>query len=245
MSFDLEPLPDTPRPPPQSVDRSRPCLSCGYNIRGLPVSGNCPECGVPVARSLQGNLLIHAAPEHLAAIHHGTVLILAGKIIALLLQIGVVLVPVIVLLAVISTGGRTPQSPAFLPWFSTPEYRFFSSVGELATSGAILIGWWLLSRPDPGQVGADDLLTARKLVRIAVVVQLAAGLLTVAVHAAGALGLVPKAKAPPDPAEIATIVVAILSGVAALVGFFASMRYLAQLARRFAPSASALCGSGR
>lgn len=26
-------------------DRDRPCAKCGYNLRGLPFRGSCPECG--------------------------------------------------------------------------------------------------------------------------------------------------------------------------------------------------------
>jgi len=29
-----------------------PCASCGYNLRGLSVRGNCPECGVPVRATI-------------------------------------------------------------------------------------------------------------------------------------------------------------------------------------------------
>jgi acyl carrier protein len=29
------------------------CLACGYNLRGLPPFGNCPECGTPAAYEAQ------------------------------------------------------------------------------------------------------------------------------------------------------------------------------------------------
>jgi hypothetical protein len=31
------------------------CETCGYVIQGLPLEGNCPECGVPIERSLPAN----------------------------------------------------------------------------------------------------------------------------------------------------------------------------------------------
>jgi len=32
-------------------------MACGYNLRGLPSGGLCPECGEPIARSLEGKPL--------------------------------------------------------------------------------------------------------------------------------------------------------------------------------------------
>ena len=29
------------------IDTDRPCLGCGYNLRGLRAGINCPECGLP------------------------------------------------------------------------------------------------------------------------------------------------------------------------------------------------------
>ena len=48
-----------------------PCLNCGYNLRGLEEDGQCPECGVPIERSLHGNLLIYSSPEYVSSLHRG------------------------------------------------------------------------------------------------------------------------------------------------------------------------------
>lgn len=36
------------------------CTSCGYDLRGLPTEGRCPECGQQIARSLHGDRLTGA-----------------------------------------------------------------------------------------------------------------------------------------------------------------------------------------
>lgn len=47
-----------PNPPdPTLLETDLPCVSCDYNLRGLPPDGRCPECATPVAVSLQGNWL--------------------------------------------------------------------------------------------------------------------------------------------------------------------------------------------
>jgi len=32
----------------ETIDSDRPCGNCGYNLRGLPYDGKCPECGKPI-----------------------------------------------------------------------------------------------------------------------------------------------------------------------------------------------------
>lgn len=32
------------------------CISCGYDLSGTPIGGNCPECGTPVAQTLASHI---------------------------------------------------------------------------------------------------------------------------------------------------------------------------------------------
>jgi len=41
-------------PAPADILVDLRCVGCGYNLRGLPVDGRCPECGTPVAASRPG-----------------------------------------------------------------------------------------------------------------------------------------------------------------------------------------------
>src|SRR5690606_9951670 len=42
------------------VEYDQACIGCGYALRGLPVAGVCPECGMAIARSFRGDRLAAA-----------------------------------------------------------------------------------------------------------------------------------------------------------------------------------------
>ncbi len=42
------------------VDGEIRCLKCNYDLRTLPVDGQCPECGTPVVQSVQESPVLHA-----------------------------------------------------------------------------------------------------------------------------------------------------------------------------------------
>jgi hypothetical protein len=76
------------------------CARCGYNLRGLHVSGVCPECGETVETSLKGNLLRHADSHWLRTVTRGMawttwslriVIIGFGLIILTMFSVGIVL----------------------------------------------------------------------------------------------------------------------------------------------------------
>lgn len=63
-----------------SVETDVYCIRCGYNLRGLQRNSCCPECALPVADSLRGDLLADAAPDWLARVSRGASLISYGAI---------------------------------------------------------------------------------------------------------------------------------------------------------------------
>ena len=184
------------------------CLQCGYSIRGLPHGGRCPECGTPIERSLQGNLLRYSSPAYLATLNRGVLLILA----AIAAQVICIL------------GGLI-----LIAWLTAKGWNDVARVSELLLSTAstglsvvLLIGWWQFSAPDPAFVGAGGGTTARKVVRTAVV---AAAMLTAMVTVMETL-----------TTSVATNVdtaANILLGVVQVVKFFAAMLYIRWLAPRF------------
>jgi hypothetical protein len=57
------------------------CYRCGYDLRGLPGDGNCPECGLAVERSAApASELWHAPPAWLAKLSWGARLVLLAPI---------------------------------------------------------------------------------------------------------------------------------------------------------------------
>lgn len=57
-------------PIPDVIPGDVACVSCGYNLRSLASSANCPECGQPVMRTV-GNPLIYADQNWLERVRSG------------------------------------------------------------------------------------------------------------------------------------------------------------------------------
>jgi hypothetical protein len=209
------PAPGQPGTTAGTIDLDRPCLACGYNLRGLSPSSVCPECGSSVARSLQGNLLRFSGAEYLRQLHRGVFLVQASIIIQILATIVVMIGGV----ALVWLGGSRP-SPSDPVQVAAGMAKFGSSIITLA-------GWWLLSWPDPAILGTETGANARKVVRASVVVYTAA---------AGAGVLLDLAHVPrfnPRNAQLTLgLVMALVGLIASVVWFFAAMRYLRWLGPR-------------
>ncbi len=68
---------DPAAPPPTDTPSTEShCKSCGYNLHALDPSGNCPECGDPIAYSLTGFYLENNPLEWLARVRRGLSLLL-------------------------------------------------------------------------------------------------------------------------------------------------------------------------
>jgi hypothetical protein len=139
------PLP--PLPPPQFVGVDTPCRNCSYNLRTLPTSAVCPECGLPVALSLRSDLLRFSNPDWLILIRRGMLCMFVGVLAILILSRGF--------------GGRI---------------RFGGGIGILQQAiaeGMVLIGAWIMTTPDPGGLGEEQYGIWRRAVRALVFIRAA------------------------------------------------------------------------
>lgn len=209
------------------------CVSCSYELRGLPVDGRCPECGTPVADSLRPNLLVNSAPEYVGEIHKGVFLIELAIGIALVVVIGAILTCLSG--ALITPAGRG----SWRLWFGgtgAPWMEIVWSVVWIVISLLGFVGWWKFSTPDPRAVESDRGEQPRRTVRGAVVAQLIMTILAgiggvwVSTNAASGTGGT-GATAAAVSAMALPMRVSVL--VAFAVQYFAAMLYIAWMAPRF------------
>lgn len=213
---------------PHVLAQSRPCLACGYDLLGLVSTGACPECGAPVERSLRGNLLEFADTQFLKEMRLGARVVFIGTLVAL--GVGLVVGAGAVAFGMAAqsganvTGGRWTE---VLP-------RITEFVGAIV----VLAGWWLLSRPDPGQLGEDTGAKSRRWLRIFLVAEIGATLAAfVVAMVPGWQAAMANAMSGAGPPTISMgLVIVALSGLATLVAttgrFFAAVAYIRSLAPR-------------
>ncbi|MCX5691052.1 MAG: hypothetical protein NTV94_14910, partial [Planctomycetota bacterium] len=130
-----------------------PCNQCGYDLHGLALDGNCPECSRPVALSLQGDELRFASTPYLETVSKGLkIFYVAG---CCLLASGVLKILATVLLT-LQAGAKD----------AADSYFEFLDVG---LSLASLVGFYYFTWPDPGRLAVEAPRSARVLARVGLV----------------------------------------------------------------------------
>jgi len=176
------------------------CRRCGYNLRGLRHDGRCPECGTPVGLSTFGDLLRFADPDWVDKLALGIKYILWG--LAITIVTGLV-------------------GSCLTSWAGTGSVIL--QVVLLAAGLVGVYGAWLLTEPDPSGLGEDRYLTARKLIRIALIVGLLNSCLQV---------LQPASLGASRALAFGLLLLGAVAGIIGLVGEFAKFTYLGVLADR-------------
>lgn len=201
-------------PPGTTVAADMPCRRCGYNLRGLPRTGQCPECSASIERSLRGNILDVADPAYLHRLRRGATL---------------VEVSILTLVALPLIGFAVAIFSSVLPNIGVEVGRavmFVAVALALLASVLILIGWFMLTERDPGHLGTDVSDRSRLVTRIATIICAAAWLLVAAV-----IGVQGFAAASPAMTQVLGGVMLVLT-ISVCVQIVASIRYIEHLACR-------------
>jgi hypothetical protein len=226
-----------------------PCLGCGYNLKGLPRSSNCPGCNAPVRQSLphddQHALMREGQqpilPDDRACVRCGynlKGLPLAGKcpecglavedsLRGILLQYASAnyLKTVLSGLSLVLNGILLKIVLAVVGFFATVMVAsgslplILSGVG-LIPSAMLIVGYWRYTQPDPGFTGQETPDSARKVMRIMVCIQAGTTVADLLYEMLAASG----ALATPSPGGAAAKLAVLAPGLAiliALVGFVA------------------------
>ena len=139
------------------------CRSCGYNLRGLGVTGKCPECMAAIGRSILGDLLQFCEPAWVERLARGTTWIIAGVFAAFLQSLAAVGLGVALVATGATTGGLAPNFLAALAGMN------------LVVSAISMIGFWLLTSPDPAAIDTEKRTSARLIARYGLLTTVIAG----------------------------------------------------------------------
>jgi hypothetical protein len=120
------------------------CLMCGYNFRGLGPDGACPEGGTAIERARRGDLLCYCTPDWVGRLAQGTGWILVSLLLSVIYVLAVVV-------------GRSSTGRKLDP--------LTVQVGALVPTLVGLVGYWLLTTPEPARVGNEPIVSARSLTR--------------------------------------------------------------------------------
>lgn len=213
------PLAEEPPPPPpiwpDVVPEGPTCRRCGYELKGLPMKGQCPECALPVVRSLRGNLLEYSDPAYVGRLASGALLLEMAIVGFCALPIGAIFALII--------GGAVSMSASAVGVIGA-----LCAIVSVVASIFGLLGLFVITSRDPALVGRDESDRSRLVTRWATVV------CAVSWATLATISLLPRV-ASAAPASFGSLLS--LSGLGATIALWvqiiASLCYLRHLAARF------------
>lgn len=117
-------------------ERSLQCVGCGYDLRGLPAHGNCPECHTEIWRSRNGGRLKYADPFWMRRILWGhRIMFWSSAVLAIV--VAVAIIGAIVLPLTFTSG---PPPVGFDIAFAASILLFNIAIAG-AGAGTILAAW--------------------------------------------------------------------------------------------------------
>ena len=128
-----------------------PCRACGQQLQGLHEAHRCPQCGMPVGRSVQPGVLRFAPPAWLGVVRSGLLLEFWTIITAIIL----VTIAIVALLVWAFGGARSASGPPDIQGMmaKSPFITIAGPIIGLIFTGLLTYGIWLITTPEP-QPGA-------------------------------------------------------------------------------------------
>lgn len=164
------PLAPEPAPNAYPLYNDLPCVTCGYNLRGLDPHGQCPECGALISRSLEGNFLRNTDPEWPRRLASGAMWMAVAMIVGFVLNC-------------VGSGLSQMAAPS-----GAGGAEALSVLLQIVSEGLAFIGIYLATTPQP-HTSAPEGETARLLARwprlVGLVCTLAGGVTMLAQPIAG------------------------------------------------------------
>lgn len=203
-----------------------PCVACGYLLRGLASDQACPECGTAVLKSTGERSILLADASYLGSIRLGLVLVVLGFI-ADAVWLGAI--PLLF----------SQIGSSLIPTFK--DAWVLVLVIDAVGSVLSLVGWWLVTSPDPSiahDVKRPWVMRAMRWLVVMLAVIAIAGFVGQMVPAlantslgalAGNLQIGPATVF--SPLFVAVLVVRGLAAIAKVVRFVLSFYVIAQLAK--------------
>ena len=146
----------------EALGLDTPCAGCNYNLRGLPVFANCPECGMPVAQSSPECALVCANPRWLARVSLGLTLLVWG---CLLWVAAMVAIGVILLTANNVPGQWWLHLPCASSWVGAMLWGIWHACWVYYAVAIVLV-----TTPEPRLRFEESAISLRRVLRVAAVV---------------------------------------------------------------------------